>query len=193
MTRRKKISISAIVLLLLVGICWWAFGHESAQLRKVRQLMKDNPMPPPGKGGPPAGDRAKFDAMRKEVEKLNPVERMKLFGGMRQNMEKHMVNELNNYFAMTTEQKKAYMDNRVKEMEKHRKEMEQNKDKPPTGGPGGPGGKKPTFAQMRAFHTQMMSHVSPVMRAQMSGMRADERAARVAAGLSPDPGPPGRH
>jgi hypothetical protein len=198
MTKRKKISIGVLAALLFLGVgCYLAFGRGSVQYRKVQAMIDNIPRPADG-GMPPRQDRPKFDDLLKEVDKLSDLEKLRLFLSHRQEFERRSVTETQRYFALSTEDKKKFMAERVQEDEQRRKEREANQSKDKSGnpnpsrggfgGPGGPGGGQPqTAAQRRQRQIDMMSHVSPVQRAQWMSMRNDMVQARAAAGLPPMP------
>ena len=125
MSRSKKIGLLAIFALLIGGACWWLFGGESAQMQKVRQMQQE--MMAAGK--PP--DRETMDNFRKEMDKLSSDEKMELGKGMFENMANQRRKEMDAYFAMSKEEREKFMDNRIKEGEKMRKQMAAGPGRPP--------------------------------------------------------------
>lgn len=202
MSKGKKVVGIVATLLLLVGVLCWAFGGEDAQVKKVRQ-MRDAMFV---EGKPP--QREKFEAFRKEFDQLTPEQRRQLDGDRRQEMERRREKEMDAYFAMSTEQRAAFLDKRIAEMEKRRATGgpppgappgggpppgSPGPGGPPPGGPGGPGGPgRETPAQRRQHRVDMLTHSSPQDRARRAAFMADEIKRRVALGLSPMPAPPPR-
>ncbi len=136
MSKKKKIIGILTLVLLLVGAGWWMFASgEDPQVQKVQQMRQDLFV----EGKRP--DMEKMKALWEEERKLTPEQRMQMDGPRRQEMEQRMKKEMTDYFSMTKEQRNAYLDKRIKEMEKRQKEMASGKapqGPPPGGGAGGP-------------------------------------------------------
>jgi hypothetical protein len=161
MNKRKIAIIAAIVLLLIVGMVW-AFSGDS-QVRKVQQLQKEAFA---GEGPP---NREKMEELHKEMQKLTPDQINKLMQPHREEMERRMAKQLDEYFALPPNKRKEHLDKQIQEGEKRRKEMEKRRQEwekshppgsqgqqgqgqgrgqgpgqgmggPPGGGVGGPGG-----------------------------------------------------
>lgn len=151
MGKRKK-TIGGILLLLVLsggGYLYWASG-EDANVTKVRQLQAEAFS---GKGPP---SREKMDEMRQAMDQLTPEQRDQVMRPMLQDMGRHMMQRIDDYFALSPEERGAYLDKEIREMEKRQKEFEAWQKKAasqgksgngqglppggPGGGPGGPGG-----------------------------------------------------
>lgn len=151
--KRRGIVIGVIATSLLVGgaVWFWCSG-EDAQVEKVKELQATIFTG----NGPP--NREQMDAMRTEMDKLTPSQRAEVMRPMRERMEREMETRIDSYFALPPEQRAAYLDNEIRQMEQRGKEMEQRRKEfesrrqqagsdangsnpgPPPGGPGGPMG-----------------------------------------------------
>jgi hypothetical protein len=141
MMKKRKIAIATIaILLLIVGTVWAFRSRTDPRVEKVKQmeaeLFKQNKMP----------DRAKMEEIHKAMQDLSPEQRHEVMEQGRAYFERRMDERVNAYFALPKEQRTAYLDKQIKEMEDHRKQMEANRPQGQGGsggGPGGPGGTPP--------------------------------------------------
>jgi hypothetical protein len=167
--RKRTASLLVVASLLLIsGVSWFLSSGSNAEVEKVKQLQATAFS---GKGPP---SREKMDEMRRAMDQLTPAQRDEIMRPMREQMERRMEKRLDDYFALAPEQRAAYLDKEIKEMEKRHKEFEsrrqqtgQGKNGPdsgpppgggpgpgpggpgaPGGGPGGPGGRPPRPEEM---------------------------------------------
>jgi hypothetical protein len=136
----KKITIGTVVLLLIAGGVSWAFwSRPDPQLQKVKdmqaELFKKGTMPSP----------AEREALHKEMEQLTPEQRRAAWDQMRGHFEQRLDKQVAEYFALPKDKRNDYLDKRIAEMQKMRKEMEDRRAQsgqsgPPGGGPGGQNG-----------------------------------------------------
>lgn len=115
---KKKVGIG-IVLIALVGGAVWAFwSGPDPQVEKVKQLQQEAMKAPPEKR------QEMFAQVRTQMEQLKPEQREMVFHDMRAQFEQRMQQEIKGYFALPPQQRVAYLDKQIDEMEKRRKEME---------------------------------------------------------------------
>ena len=140
--RKKTIGVILLLLLLGGGYWYWASGDD-ANITKVKQLQAEAFS---GKGPP---SREKMDEMRQAMDQLTPAQRDQVMRPMRQGMQNHMMKRIDDYFALSPEERGAYLDKEIRDMEKHQKEFEAWRKKAASqgksgngqgGAPGGPGG-----------------------------------------------------
>jgi hypothetical protein len=130
---KRTLIIFVLVLLLAGGTAWaWRFLRTTPPdplVAKIKQMQEEVANLPPDK------QREQFEAMRKEMEGLPREERRQLFqDGFRNMMQKR----ISDYCALPADQKTAYLDKQIEEMERRRLEGGSRR-----GGPGGPGGGGP--------------------------------------------------
>ena len=124
MTKQQKTwlaTIAGIVLLLcLIGVGWALSRREAPQVAKVRQLQATAF----SRELDSEKRRELFDQMRSESEKLTDEQRSTLRAEMRETRTEQMRTRIDSYFAMNSEQRKAYLDEQIDEMEQRRKEWQ---------------------------------------------------------------------
>jgi hypothetical protein len=117
MTKRKMGIIVGVLTLLIVCIIWIMRGRADAQMQKVRDLGKDA-----FAGGRP--DRDKMKEFRDEMDKLSPDQRDRLRDEGRQAFEQRENEEMAKFFAMPPAQRNEYLDKRIRDDDRRRKEWE---------------------------------------------------------------------
>jgi hypothetical protein len=128
---KRKIGITATVLLLLIVALVWAFhGRADAQVEKVKGMLGDGP-PQPGQ----------WEELRKEMDKLTPDQRRQVHEEMGQRRERQMDKDIDDFFKLPPDKRLAELDKRIKDMEKRRQEWEKRRPQPGQGG--NPGGQQP--------------------------------------------------
>jgi hypothetical protein len=143
--RKKTIGAVAVIVLLTGGLLWWWFRGD-AQVEKVKQLqagMFEAKKPP---------TMEQMDEMRREMDKLTPAQREEVMRPMRERMQQDMNKRMDEYFALSPQQRMAFLDAEIQKMEKWRKDFENRMRQgnqgrngaavgpPPGGAGGGPGG-----------------------------------------------------
>lgn len=201
MTKKQKTWLgisSAIILLLLVGAPSWILAsREDPQVSVVRELQKKAF----SRDAAPEDRRQLFEQMRSEGEKLTEEQRKSLrdeaFAGRREHMQERMTK----YFNLNKEQRVAYLDEQIDEMEQRRKDREkQPKERDAAGGKRGPGGGRgmggrgggrgrgggnATPEQRNERRRGFLSHTSAQDRAQFMAYIEDLNARRQERGLDP--------
>lgn len=203
---KGKIAI-AIVAILLVGGAVWAFlgNRPDAEVEKVKQLQAEAFKP----DATPEQRRENFQLVRQEMEKLSPEQRDQVREQMHEGFERRMDEQIRTYFALPAEQKTAYLDKQIQEMEQRRKEWEVRRAQGGQGGAGGqqsgaggqqggPGGQqagggpprppRDQSADARAVRRdQRLDRSTAEQRAQRSAYFADLQQRRVQLGLPASP------
>lgn len=139
----KRIIAIAVVAILLLGGAVWAFlrNQPDPQVEKVKQMQAEmfkEDMTPEQR-------RENFQLVHQEMEKLTPEQREQVHQEGRERFERRMDEQIVAYYALPAEQRVAYLDKQIQEMEQHRKEWESHRGQggpfgPPPGGAGGPPG-----------------------------------------------------
>jgi hypothetical protein len=140
MTKRKKAIIAVIVLLLISFLGWklWArSGNDANEVARLQKAMEDLKTPE---------DWQKFN------NGLTPDQREKLREAWGERREKREQKEVDGYYETPPEKRQEYIDRKIAEEEKRRKEWAdrraqrgqgtggQGGGRPGGQGPGGPGG-----------------------------------------------------
>jgi hypothetical protein len=210
---KRKMTIGVVVILLVGGTVWAWMSRPDAQVEKVKQMQAEAFK----EDATPEQRRQNFELVHQEMEKLSPGQRDQVREYMREGMERRMDQQVSAYFALPQEQKIAYLDKQIKEMEQRRKEGETRRAQAgqsgqrqggaggPPGGPGGPGGQQaggrgqprpPQSADARLQRRdQRLDRSTAQQRAQRSAYFADMQQRRLQLGLPASPFPgrgPGR-
>jgi hypothetical protein len=206
MNKRKVGIIVGVLALLAVCIIWIMRGRADAQMQKVRDLGKEA-----FAGGQP--DREKMKQFRDEMDKLSPDQRDKLRDEGRREFERRENEEMAKFFEMPPAQRNDYLDKRIRDEEKWRKEREsrraQQGQQPNQPGPGanasagGNGGGNANGGQQRGRRNlssdekmqrrnKRLDSSTPEQRAQRSAFRAAMDKRRKELGLPPQGRPPFR-
>jgi hypothetical protein len=205
----KRTIAIAIVVILLVGGLVWAYLRTlpDPQVEKIKQMQaeafKEN--------ATPEERQQSFQLVRQEMEKLSPGQRDEVRQQMGEAMQRRMDERISAYFALPPEQRVAYLDNQIKEMEQRRKEWESHRAQSgPSGGrgqagqsqstggsQGGPGAQpgnpqgaggpprdRSPEARLRR-HDQRLDRSTAQQRAQRSAYFADLQQRRIQLGLPP--------
>jgi hypothetical protein len=207
---KRKMTIGVVAILIVGGTVWAWMSRPDAQVEKVKQMQAEAFK----EGATPEQRRENFQLVRQEMEKLSPGQRNQVWEQMREGMERRMDQQVSAYFALPQEQRGAYLDKQIKEMEQWRKAGEARRAQagqsgPPQGGaggpPGGPGGQQaggggqpraPQSADARLQRRdQWLDRSTAEQRAQRSAYFADLQQRRLQLGLPASPFPgrgPGR-
>lgn len=172
MSRNKKTLVALVAVILLAGAAW-AFlpSGPDPQLVKVQQLQEK--LFDPNSKIPAEERRQAFGELREEAEKLTPEQREEL---MRENpMARRMRETVVAYFDLPEKDRKAALDEQIDQMERFRKQREQERGNRPAGG-GPPGGGPPggfrggnmDQTQRNELRKKMLDQTSPQERAMFS-------------------------
>jgi hypothetical protein len=110
-TKKQWLTLALVLVLLLTGM-GLRFFRGNARMDRLRKL-RDEAFSPAALQASPENRRAKMEAFRKEQEKLSPAERKEVWADLRKKREK----ELERYHAMSKEEKAAFLDDRIDQME----------------------------------------------------------------------------
>jgi len=110
-TKKQWLTLAVVLVLLLAGVGLRFFGGH-ARVERLRKL-RDEAFSPAALQASPEERRAKMEAFRKEQEKLSPAERKEVWADLRKERQK----ELERYHKMSKEEKAAYLDERIDQME----------------------------------------------------------------------------
>jgi hypothetical protein len=113
-TKKQWLTLALVFVLLLTGL-GLRFFRGNARVERLRR-MRDEVFSPAALQASPQERREKMDAFRKEQEKLSPEERKEVWADLRKEREK----ELERYHKMSKEEKDAYLDERIDQMEARR-------------------------------------------------------------------------
>ncbi|MCE5303947.1 MAG: hypothetical protein LLF97_12685 [Planctomycetaceae bacterium] len=191
MKRKKTVAIVVISLLVIVGVVWWARSGEDPAVANLREKIKElGPPGPPGKGPPPSHE--KMDELHKAMDQLTPEQRRQVMEPMHREMEQRMKKKLDEFFALSKDKRKDFLDKEIAEMEKRHKEMEANRPKNDRGPGGPPGGLNMSAEQRSMRHNEMLDRHSPQDRTRMGALMEAMEARRAELGLPSmrPPGPP---
>lgn len=131
-----KIAIGVLAIVLVGGAVWAFWGNRpDAEVERVKQMQAEAFKP----DATPEQRRENFQLVRQEMEKLSPEQRDQVREQMREGFEWRMDEQIRTYFALPAEQKTAYLDKQINEMEQRRKEWETRRAQ---GGQGGGGGQQ---------------------------------------------------
>lgn len=204
---KRKITVAAVAILLVVGLSWAWMKRPDPEVERVKQLQAEAFK----EGTTPEQRRENFDLVRQEMEKLSPAQRDQVREHMREGFERRMDEQVKAYFALPKEQRVAYLDKQINEMEQRRKQWEarraqasqsgqpQSGTGAPPGGPGGPqaGGGPPgpprdNSPEARSLRRdQRLDRQTAEQRAMQTAYFAELQQRRLQLGLpaSPFPGP----
>ena len=200
----KKIVARGVVILILIAGTVWAYRRHRVdpQLKKVLQMQAKA-----FDGNLPEDQRqAMRTQIRTQMDKLSESQRRQVFGEMGARFERRENERLAAYFAMTAQQKQAYLDQQIAEMQKRQAEREarqaaqqaqngsngqngngQNGNAQNGNGRGGPGGGAGRFDQQARNdrRNQRLDSSSPEQRAQRAAYVQDLRQRCQQAGVTP--------
>ena len=137
----------AITFLLVLGGAAWYWFRTDPELAKARELQSQ--LAALGENASWDQRRGLMEQMRGQMDQLSDDQRRELFQEMRAPMQERMRATVDGYFAVPEAQRRAYLDQQIREMEQRRAAMQQRfAQRPPgdagqRGGPGGPGGDRP--------------------------------------------------
>ena len=201
---KKVFALGIVIVILVTATTVWAHrrrrldpevGKIMQQFDKAEQLPEDQ-------------RRAMRGDFRTTMERLNPSQQQQLREQMGIRFERRANAQAAAYCGMTADQKRAYLDQQVAEMQKRQQEWEsrraaeqaqngtgaqdggsgRNGGGPGGGGPGGgPGGRGNRFDQQAQAQrrNQRLDNSSPEQRAQRNAYVQDLRAQCQAAGVTP--------
>jgi hypothetical protein len=201
MNKRKAGIIVGVLVLLVVCIIWAMRGRADAQMQKVRDLGKEA-----FADGRP--DREKMKQFRDEMDKLSPDQRDKLRDEGRQEFERRENEEMAKFFDMPPAQRNDYLDKRIRDEERWRKEREsrraQQGQQPNQPGPGANananangggqqrGRRNLSSDEKMQRRNKRLDSSTPEQRAQRTAFRAAMDKRRKELGLPPQGRPPFR-
>ncbi len=113
----------AITLLLVLGGAAWYWFRTDPELAKARELQSQ--LAALGENASWDQRRALMEQMRGQMDQLSDDQRRELFRDMRAPMQERMRATVDGYFAVPEAQRRAYLDQQIREMEKRRAEMQQ--------------------------------------------------------------------
>lgn len=198
MSRKQKtwilVTAATVLLLLIAGIGWALSKREDPQVARVRELQakafSDDV--------PREQRRELFERMRSESENLTDEQRRSLREEASASRRQEMQQRMSKYFEMSAEERVAYLDAQIDEMEQRRKEWEKrarqrdaNGDARRGDGQGrgrfGPGGRRgnATAEQRNDRRRGFLSMSSAGDRAQFVAYIEDLNQRREARGLEP--------
>jgi hypothetical protein len=183
LTRRRKIALGSILLLLLIWLLW-----PDRTLAKVRALRTDLA----DKSISPEDREAKVQQLRTTMQSLTPAQRNELMADGR----RRATEEMERYHALSAAEKKQYLDQQIKQMEEMRQRMQQqqqqggqaNAGPRPGGGPGGfgnPQGGPQTPEDRERRRQQRLDNTTPRERELRDQFRKDMENRRRELGLPP--------
>jgi uncharacterized membrane protein YgcG len=206
MTKRKIAIAVGTVIVLCAGAAWALMrSGPDPQLENVKRMQADLFKP----GAQP--DPAKLAELRKAEKELSPAQQQEIGRDRGERFQRRMSQTLATYFSLPADKKTAFLDERIKEMEKWRKAREAERAQqgsqsdssgagggpggggPGSGGPGGGGGGAAASGQdnqanrdaQAARRLQRMDSMPATQRAQMQTFRADMNQRRADLGLPP--------
>jgi hypothetical protein len=219
MLRLKKTVAVVLLLLLLLGYGVWAFARKRPDpvVEQMKVEMMANMKRFEEGTMKPEERRRLMEEQRTKMESLTEEQRRQIMEPMRREMERRMNQQMAAYFALPVNQRAAFLDKQIMEMEKRRQQMEAWRAQNPNarGGPGGPGGQggaggpggppgagpdggrpgggRRNMADMSSedrmlMRNQRADHSSPEQRAMRSAYRAAMQQRRSQLGLAADPG-----
>jgi hypothetical protein len=183
LTRRRKIALGSILLLVLVWLLWP--DRSLARVRSLRSELADKALAPDQRD-------AKAKQLREAMQKLTPDQRNALFADGR----KRASDEMERYHQLSPAEKRKYMDQQINRQEEITRRMQQGQpngqQRPP--GFGGPGGQnRPQTSDDRERRRQQrLDDSSPRERELRDQFRRDMEQRRRERGLPPNSPPRGR-
>ncbi|MBX9787766.1 MAG: hypothetical protein K2Y37_02530 [Pirellulales bacterium] len=140
------VPASVVLLSLGLGLYWWRGGAEAAD-PAVERVVAMQAQIMPAEGPRPSVDQQvkAMTEMGKSMRELSPEQRQQVFerSGFRERIRR----DLDAYFELPVEKRKAFLDERIDEMERMRKVFEKmreqnEKNGGAAGSGGGPGGRQ---------------------------------------------------
>jgi hypothetical protein len=195
---KRKTAIGVVVILLVAGTVWALVRNRpNPQVEKVKQMQADAFK----EGATPEQRRESFDLIRKEMDKLSSEQRREVGHEMRQTFERQMDRQIATYFALPKEQRAAFLDKQINEMEKWRKAMESRRAQANTSssqagasgnsgqGRGNAGGQRPqqgrTSDERLQQRDRRLDRSTAEQRTLRSAFVADMNQRRIQLGLPP--------
>jgi uncharacterized membrane protein YgcG len=191
--RRWRRWVGALLLLLLmVGVVWAV--RPDPHLARARELQQELAN---GKNLSPDDRKAKFQELRDQMKHLNADQKWELSAPMREKQKA----EMDRYFAMSPKEKTRYLDERIDQSEKMRKEWEKKAGQGKSGqaGPGkagggfpgggspvgfgGSNGKQRSSEEIEKRRKESLNRTTPEERAHMDQFRKDMNDRRKQRGL----------
>ena len=209
---KRKIASGVVVILLISGSVWAWMRRPDPEVARVKQLLQAEVAKP---NATPDQRRQTFQLVHQEMEKLSPTQRREVGQQLREGIQQRRDQQIAAYFALPPQQRVAYLDKEIKQMEQRRKEMEARRAQSGQSGAGnaggwrgGPGGaqagggpqanngpRPPRDNSPEARATRRVEHLdrsTPDQRAMRSAYRADIQKRRAQLGLPPMTGRGGR-
>jgi hypothetical protein len=146
-------------------------------------------------GATPEQRRQNFDLLRQEMDKLGPDQRREVRDQMREGFQRRMDEQIDAYFALPPQQRVAYLDKQITEMEKRRKEWEARRQREGQGqanirtdaGPSGPGEPSGNPEAKSQRHNEMRDTPTAEQRAKRTAYFAALKQRRIELGLPATP------
>jgi hypothetical protein len=181
---KRTIIISVGVLLVLIGGIFWAVrGRADAKLEKVRAMGKELF----SGNGPP--DREKMGEFMRARRELSPDQQDQLHAEGEQRMNERLAG----FFKLSPQEQTAFLDERIQEDEKRRREWEsrrQDQPRPPQARPAGgangnasPARRNRTLEERLQARNKRLDRATPEQRAQRTAFRAAMDKRRKELGL----------
>ena len=201
--KKRTIVIMVAVLGLLIGGTVWAMRKDPVQeIRDMRKAMQD---------ASPEDRRELGEQFREKLDQLTPEQRSQLWQDGQQERERRGDAEMAAYFALPPQDRTAYLDQQIQEMEKRRAEREakraqsdQSQDRgqrgqsgqagaqPGQGQNANGGGRNRTSDARMQRRNQRLDSTTPEHRAQQTAYRAAMQQRRIELGLPANPPRRGR-
>jgi hypothetical protein len=197
-------ACGAIFVLCTVGLAVWYFWpREDRQLVQVQQMAQK--LFDPESKLSDEQRRAGWGELRAASESLSPEQQETLRNEMFNNFRRRGMERINRYFELPEGERRAYLDEQIRQMEAMRRRFEQSRGtrgegrggdagRPGPGGPGGPGGQGAgTPEQERNWRRTMLDRTTPEERAKFAEYMEAINKRRQELGLEPirRPGPGG--
>jgi hypothetical protein len=179
LTRRRKITLGSILLLLLIWLLWP--DRTLAKVRALRGELADKSISPDER-------ETKVQQLRTTMQSLSPAQRNELMADAR----RRGTEEMERYHALSPPEKKTYLDQQIRRMEDMRQRMQQQQQSGqasngPRQGPGGfggpPGPQTPEDRERR--RQQRLDNTTPRERELRDQFRRDMDNRRRELGLPP--------
>ena len=175
MNKAKLFGLLGFLLIIGLGTVWgWSYFHTDPQLAKVHQIRKALTTEV-ARDMPREERREKWLAFRKEVEALTPEQQQSLrreqMGQFAQRMEQH----LDEFLALSPEQRTESLDEQIDQMEQRRQEWEQRRAERGDGegrrGGWDRGGRNNDPGVRNQWRRRRLDATSPELRAKMTEYR----------------------
>lgn len=188
MSKRKIAIGTTVIILLTVGLVWALRNRDDPQLERIRQLH----MEAFKEGQTPEQRRKNFELIHQEMEKLNPEQRQAIWSQRGREFGHRMDQRIDDYIALTPEERVAFLDKAIQEMEKRRKEWEarrQSNPRPSAGGQANVNRPRPprnnALGARSTRHNLRLDNSTPEQRAKRSMFFADMQRRRYELGYPP--------